>query len=202
MQHSIRDPQRDTSHGRIWRVTYKDRPLLKPATIAGAPIGDLLNLLKEYEDRTRYRARRELRDRPTADVVAATEFVAAAIEVIDSRVAGWRIKLPDTIADMASCARIVVSDRRVPIGDVDPVNIRVRISKNGEQVSDGIGSAVLGDPAAAVAWVANTLAPLGVTLRAGDIVMPGAMHASVPVAAGDEIAADFDDLGPVTVRFA
>ena len=138
----------------------------------------------------------------TADVIAATEHVAAAIEVIDSRVEGWRIKLPDTIADMASCARIVVSDRRIPIADVDPASIRVRISKNGEQVSDGIGAAVLGDPAAAVAWVANTLAPLGVTLGAGDIIMPGAMHASVPVAAGDEIVADFDELGPVTVRFA
>lgn len=70
MQHSIRDPNRDTTHGRIWRITYKDRPLLKPAKIAGEPVPKLLDLLKQYEDRTRYRVRRELRNRDTDEVVA------------------------------------------------------------------------------------------------------------------------------------
>ena len=120
---------------------------------------------------------------------------------IDSRIVGWRIRLADTIADMASSARIIVADRRVAVADVDLVGESVRIDKNGEQVSEGRGAAVLGNPAAAVAWAANTLGALGVTLEAGHVVMPGAMHASVPVAAGDVVTATFGTLGPVTVRF-
>lgn len=73
LQHNLRDPSRDHSHGRIWRVTYKGSPLLKPAKIAGAPIPNLLELLKDTNDRTRYRARRELAQRETKDVIAATE---------------------------------------------------------------------------------------------------------------------------------
>jgi len=69
LQHNLRDPSRDHSHGRIWRVTYKNRPLLEPAKIAGEPIPALLDLLKLPEDRTRYRARRELAARKTSDVI-------------------------------------------------------------------------------------------------------------------------------------
>ncbi len=73
MQHSIRDPNRDHTHGRIWRITYTKRPLLEAPRIAGASVPELLELLKSYEDRTRYRARRELRDRPPAEVLAALD---------------------------------------------------------------------------------------------------------------------------------
>ena len=77
LQHNLRDPSRDHSHGRIWRVTYKDRPLVQRPTIAGAPIPALLSWLDEPEDRTRYSVRRELAERKTADVVAAlTPWVA------------------------------------------------------------------------------------------------------------------------------
>jgi 2-oxopent-4-enoate hydratase len=138
----------------------------------------------------------------TADeVAAATAAVTASLEIIDSRVEGWRIRLADTIADLASSARIVVSESRVALSAVDLRAERVVLERNGEVVSEGVGSAVLGDPVAAVAWAANTLGPLGVTLEAGQIVMPGAMHASIPVAAGDAIVATFDRLGPVEVRF-
>ena len=70
MQHSLRDPNRDKNHGRIWRIRYKHRPLVKPPKIAGEPIPALLDLLKEYEDRTRYRVRRELRERDSGKVMA------------------------------------------------------------------------------------------------------------------------------------
>jgi 2-keto-4-pentenoate hydratase len=136
------------------------------------------------------------------DVLAATAAVTASLEIIDSRIADWRIKLTDTIADMASSARIVVSAGRTPIDEVDLQAERVVLERNGDAVSEGIGAAVLGDPVDAVAWAANTLGPLGVTLEPGHIVMPGAMHASVPVAAGDTIVARFDRLGPVGVTFA
>ncbi len=73
LQHNLRDPSRDHSHGRIWRVTHKTRPLLKPAKIDGAPVVDLVKLLEEPEDRTRYRARRELSKRKTEEVIAAVK---------------------------------------------------------------------------------------------------------------------------------
>ncbi|GIW96840.1 MAG: hypothetical protein KatS3mg111_0173 [Pirellulaceae bacterium] len=73
LQHNLRDPNRDHSHGRIWRVTYPSRPLLEPPQVEGEPIPALLELLKAYEDRTRYVARRELAERPTKEVLAATE---------------------------------------------------------------------------------------------------------------------------------
>jgi glucose/arabinose dehydrogenase/lysophospholipase L1-like esterase len=80
MQHSIRDPNRDHSHGRVWRITYKNKPLLEPPQIAGQPIEKLLDLLKAYEDRTRYAARRELRGFPAADVAAATQKWIAGLD--------------------------------------------------------------------------------------------------------------------------
>jgi 2-keto-4-pentenoate hydratase len=135
------------------------------------------------------------------DVLAATTGVTAAIEVIDSRIADWRIRLQDTIADMASCARIVVSGDRTRIAGLDLRTERVVLERDGNVVADGLGEAVLGDPVAAVAWAANTLGELGVTLESGHVVMPGAMHASVTVAAGDRITARFDRLGSVSIRF-
>ncbi|WP_437203417.1 PVC-type heme-binding CxxCH protein [Planctomicrobium sp. SH664] len=79
MQHSIRDPMRDHIHGRIWRVTHKSRPLVKPPVIAGASVKELLELLKAPEDRTRYRVRRELRNRPTEEVMLALDAWTAAL---------------------------------------------------------------------------------------------------------------------------
>jgi 2-oxopent-4-enoate hydratase len=136
-----------------------------------------------------------------ADVLAATRGVRPAIEVIDSRIEAWKIRLPDTVADMASTARVVVGEPLTSVADVDLKAVEVAFERNGEVVARGVGSAVLGDPAAAVAWAANTLGALGVTLEAGHIVMPGAMHASVPAARGDTFKATFEGLGSVEVRF-
>jgi putative heme-binding domain-containing protein len=83
MQHSIRDPGRDHYHGRIWRVTYKGRPLVEPARIDGQPIPKLLDLLKTYEDRTRYRVRRELRDRNKDEVASALKKWVAGLDASD-----------------------------------------------------------------------------------------------------------------------
>ncbi len=83
MQHSLRDPNRDKNHGRIWRIHYKDRPLVEPAKIADKPIPALLELLKTYEDRTRYRVRRELRERDTAEVMAALDTWIAGLDQAD-----------------------------------------------------------------------------------------------------------------------
>lgn len=137
-----------------------------------------------------------------SDVARATAGVVASIEVIDSRIRDWKIALADTVADMASSARVVTSELRVPLEDLDLREVGVAVRLNGGTVETGKGAAVLGDPLSAVAWAANTLGALGVTLEAGQLIMPGAMHRAVDVAAGDTIQATFDELGPVEVRFA
>lgn len=138
----------------------------------------------------------------TADVLAATAGVSASIEVIDSRIRDWRLTLVDTIADMASSARIVVAERVVPIDGLDLRAIEVEMLRDGEVVASGVGAACLGDPAAAVAWAADTLGALGVTLEAGHIVMSGALHASVPATGASRFEARFTGLGSVAVAFA
>ena len=131
------------------------------------------------------------------DVRRAAAGAVAAVEIIDSRVADWRIRLADTIADLASSAAIALSSRLVPLDRVDPRLAGVAMTRNGELVATGAGAAALGDPLHAVAWLANTLHPLGATLEAGHVVMTGALHAAVPLAAGDVFRAEFDWLGPV-----
>jgi len=136
-----------------------------------------------------------------ADVVAATAGLRPAIEVIDSRIEDWRIRFPDTIADMASSARVIVGERLTPADGLDLRRIGVALERNGKGIATGQGSAVLGDPAEAVAWAANALGALGVTLEVGHIVMPGALHPSVPASRGDTFRAIFDRLGSVSVSF-
>lgn len=137
-----------------------------------------------------------------ADVLAATSGVSAAIEVIDSRIRDWKLTLVDTIADMASSARIVVAESSVPTDGLDLRAMPVELLRDGEVVATGVGAACLGDPAAAVAWAANTLGALGVTLEAGHIVMPGALHGAVPVTGAGRFEARFGGIGSVAVAFA
>jgi 2-keto-4-pentenoate hydratase len=137
-----------------------------------------------------------------ADVLAATRGVSAALEIVDSRIADWRIKLADTIADNGSSARAILGDRVVPIGDLDLAAETVSLSKNGEVVGSGSGADVLGHPAEAVAWLANRLADFGEGLQAGQVVLPGAMCASVFAQAGETFRAEFPSIGSVQVTFA
>jgi 2-keto-4-pentenoate hydratase len=134
------------------------------------------------------------------DVVRATEGVVASIELVDSRIEDWKIRLPDTVADMASSGAIVISGHPVPVADVDLRLIGMVLTRDGEVVATGAGAAALGDPAAAVAWLVRTLHPFGAVLAAGSVVMTGALHAAVPIAPGETYRAEFDRLGPVTVR--
>ncbi len=134
-------------------------------------------------------------------VLAATDYVVPALEVIDSRIKDWKIKLPDTIADNASSARVVVGTDHLSVQGLDLANVEMVFEKNGEEIGRATGEAVLGHPANAVAWLANTMHSLGVTLNAGDLIMPGALTAMTPVQAGDTIKATFSSLGSVSVRF-
>lgn len=134
------------------------------------------------------------------DVHRATAGVAASMEIVDSRFADWRIKLADTVADLASNGTVAVSSRLVPLAEVDTRLIGMTLTRNGELLDTGAGAAALGDPLAVVAWLANTLGENGVVLEPGHLVMTGALHAAVPMHEGDVFRADFDRLGPVTVR--
>jgi 2-keto-4-pentenoate hydratase len=133
--------------------------------------------------------------------LAATRGVSAALEIVDSRIADWRIKLVDTIADNGSSARAVIGDTVLPLEGLDLAATEVVLTRNGEEVGRGSGAAVLGHPAEAVAWLANALARFGDGLQAGDVVLPGAMCASVFAQAGDTFAASFDSIGEVSVTF-
>ena len=133
------------------------------------------------------------------DVLSATDYVLPSMEVIDSRIADWKITLIDTIADNASCASIVLGERRIDPREVDLTVVSVDLLVDGEVVQSGTGDAVLGHPATAVAWLANALGAFGVTLEAGEVVMSGSITAAVPLEAGACVRADFGEAGDVEV---
>lgn len=134
----------------------------------------------------------------TEKVIQATAAIAPALEIIDSRIEGWRIKLPDTVADNASSARYAVGEAQ-PMDGRDLATLEATLLVDGQQVGSGRGEAVLGHPAAAVAWLANTLAGYGEHLAAGELVLPGAMCASVVLQPGTTVVGAFDGLGEIQV---
>ncbi|MEW6425958.1 MAG: fumarylacetoacetate hydrolase family protein [Bacillota bacterium] len=137
-----------------------------------------------------------------SDVLRATEAVVPSLEIVDSRVKDWKIKIQDTVADNASSSRFILGGRLTRVDNIDLSLTGLVFRKNGEVLSTAAGAAVLGHPAAAVAWLANKLAEFEITLKAGEVVLSGAFTAAVTPAAGDYFEACFDRLGTATVRFA
>ena len=143
---------------------------------------------------------------PGVSVLDARRAIAgmtAAVEIVDSRFADWRIRLADTVADLASNGAVAISSRVVPLDGAEtliPRLIGMVLTRQGDLVDTGAGAAALGDPVRVVAWLANTLGSMGAKLEAGHLVMTGALHAAVPMRAGDVFRAEFDRLGPLTVR--
>jgi 2-keto-4-pentenoate hydratase len=135
------------------------------------------------------------------DVLAATEAVTAALELIDSRIVDWRIGLADTIADNASSAGFVLGAARIKPSDVDLRDIPVLLHRNGDEVGVGRSDAVLGNPVTSVAWLARKVAGFGVRLRAGHIILPGSCTRAVDARPGDTFVGDFGPLGSVTLNF-
>jgi 2-oxopent-4-enoate/cis-2-oxohex-4-enoate hydratase len=136
-----------------------------------------------------------------ADVLAATDRVFACFEIVDSRIRDWKIRIQDTVADNASCGRFVVCERGVDPREVDLLACPMTMEKNGQVVATGNGAATMGSPLASLAWLANTMGRLGTTLRAGEIVLSGALGAMVPVAAGDRLQAYIGGIGACSVSF-
>jgi 2-keto-4-pentenoate hydratase len=137
-----------------------------------------------------------------ARALTAIAGALPAVEIVDSRVANWQIKLVDTVADNASSGLIVVGGNLRKVTDIDLRLVGVVVTRHGELVDTGAGAAVLGNPVRCVAWLANKLASFGASLHAGDIVLPGAVHRMITVAPGDVFRAEFAHLGTVTARFA
>lgn len=136
-----------------------------------------------------------------SDVLRATEGIMPAFEIVDSRIRDWKIKLPDTVADNGSSAFLVLGSRMMPVKDLDLRLIGMVLEKNGEVVSTGAGAAVWGNPAAAVAWLANKLSDFGIALEAGEIILSGALTAAEDANEGDVFSVSFDRLGTLSLKF-
>jgi 2-keto-4-pentenoate hydratase len=135
------------------------------------------------------------------DVRKATDYVAAAFEIVDSRVADWKIKLVDTVADNASSGRYVLGAKKLRLSEVDLPSVTMKLYKNGQLAGEGTGAAVLGDPLISVAWLANRLWSYGVTLKAGEVILSGAFSAAPPAVKGDTFKAEFSSFGTVDAQF-
>lgn len=140
------------------------------------------------------------------DVLAATEAIAPCFEIVDSRIENWQIGIVDTVADNASCGVFVLGEQRIDPRAHHLPSLHVTVTKNGAPLSEGYGHAVQGDPAQAVAWLANTLGEHGVTLDAGDVILSGSLVPLAPAVPGDRFETVLRDgdavLGSAVAHFA
>lgn len=137
-----------------------------------------------------------------SDVLAATEGVMPCFEIVDSRIADWKIKIQDTVADNASCGLFAINrtDMKKP-DEVDLVGCEMQVYKNGEPLSQGFGSAALGNPLTCVAWLANTLGNYGISLNKGDVILSGSLVPLESVVAGDRMSLEISGLGTLAIEF-
>lgn len=135
------------------------------------------------------------------DVLAATDWVAPCFEIVDSRIKDWKIKIQDTVADNASCGVFVIGDQHTDPRTLDLAAVRMEMLKNGEPCGEGLGSAVQGHPAEAVAWLANTLGRFGIPFRKGELILSGALAPLVPAASGDRFEMRIERMGGCSIAF-
>ena len=141
-------------------------------------------------------------DLSIADVAAAIASVHAAIEIVDSRIADWNISFADTVADNGSSAFFVLAEHGVPLAGLDLEGAAMTMTVNDTVASSGLGAAALGDPLNAAAWLARTLAMAGEPLKAGDILLSGALGPMVTLAPGDHVRTDIAGIGSCSFTFA
>ncbi|MGW3133330.1 2-keto-4-pentenoate hydratase [Streptomyces sp. NPDC001076] len=142
------------------------------------------------------------RDCTVVDVLRATEFALPALEIVDSRVQDWDISITDTVADNASSGLFVLGGPLRELWDLDLRGVRMSMTRDGVEVSTGSGADCLGSPLNAAVWLASTLAAMGDPLRAGDVVLTGALGPMAVAEPGEAFHADITGLGSVSVRFA
>ncbi len=136
------------------------------------------------------------------DVLAATAWVAPCFEIVDSRIDDWKIKIQDTVADNASCGVFVIGAQHTDPAGLDLAAVRMRMTRNGEAAGEGLGSAVQGHPAEAVAWLANTLGAFGIPFRAGELILSGSLAPLIPARAGDRFEMEIEGLGSCSIAFS
>jgi 2-keto-4-pentenoate hydratase len=136
------------------------------------------------------------------DVLAATEACALGVEIVASRIADWRIKLADTIADNASYGGFTLGPWDKQLREADLAALAMTVQHNGALTAEGVGAAALGHPARSTAWLANKLSEFGVGLEPGDIVISGGITKMLPVKAGDEFVFTLTGQPSVMVSFA
>ncbi|HWR30554.1 MAG TPA: 2-keto-4-pentenoate hydratase [Negativicutes bacterium] len=137
----------------------------------------------------------------TLDVMLATDYVVAAFEVVDSRIKDFKVRFADTVADNASSGLYVLGTKRVKIEDVDFAQVGMTVYKNGEMINSGVGASALGNPAFCVAWLANKMLEYGECLKAGEVILSGALNAALEAKANDQFLVRFSKLGEVRVHF-
>lgn len=143
---------------------------------------------------------RDVDDVDRASVLAAIDWVAPALEIVDSRIRDWQISLFDTVADNASSGLFLLGSERVALDDVNLLDARMSMTADGEPVSSGRGSDCLGDPLNALVWVARVAADQGRPLRAGEVVLSGALGPMVALTEGSVIAVTISGVGTVSAQ--
>lgn len=172
-------------------MEVKDGVIKKDDILQPRMEGELAFILKE-----------DLKDNATVqDVLDATDYVVPALEIVGSRIKDWKLTIVDTVADNASCGMYLLSDIKIDPKEVDLKEIEMSLYKNDELINQGKGSAVLGDPANAVLWLANSLGKYEVKLNAGDIILAGALTAAIPAVSGDEFTCDYGEFGKLSIKF-
>lgn len=141
---------------------------------------------------------------PDVDHVMIRRYVdhaVASLEIVDSRISGWDITIADTVADNASSGAFVIGRHALTLDEFEPAAVEMRMLVNGQEVSSGNGAACLGDPLRALAWLARTAIQVGSPLRIGDIILSGALGPMAPISPGDEVVAEFTELGALSASF-
>jgi 2-oxopent-4-enoate/cis-2-oxohex-4-enoate hydratase len=134
-------------------------------------------------------------------VLDATDYVSPCFEIVDSRIRDWKIKIQDTVADNASCGVFVIGADRIKPRDLDLAAVKMDIRKNGEHIASGLGSAVQGHPATAVAWLANKLGRFGIPFLAGEIILSGSLAPLLPITSGDRFDMTLAGIGQASIAF-
>ncbi len=135
------------------------------------------------------------------DVLDATDYIMPCFEIVDSRIKDWKIKIEDTVADNASCGVFVLGDQKADPRAHDLPNLKVTVKKNGKFLSEGMGSAVQGNPLTAVAWLANTLGKYDIPFKAGEVILSGSLVPLENVKAGDKMEMELEGIGSASCQF-
>lgn len=136
-----------------------------------------------------------------ADVLDATECIMPCFEIVDSRIDNWKIAIEDTVADNASCGVYVLGEAEADPKAFDLPALKIKVWKNGEFLSEGLGEAVQGNPLTAVAWLANTLGRFGIPFKAGEVILSGSLVPLEPVQAGDSLRMELEGIGSAEISF-